>query len=61
MRCHITDNKAGATLNSVPKIPEKLFAMVCHLDVVPAGDGWVSDPFTLTVKDGQMLRPRNRN
>jgi len=32
----------------------KLLGIVCHLDVVPAGEGWNSDPFTLTVKDGAM-------
>lgn len=27
------------------------FAMLCHLDVVPAGEGWTSEAFTLTVDD----------
>jgi succinyl-diaminopimelate desuccinylase len=27
---------------------EKLIGILCHLDVVPAGEGWKSDPFTLT-------------
>lgn len=26
--------------------------ILCHLDVVPAGEGWESDPFTLTEKGG---------
>ena len=26
--------------------------IIGHLDVVPAGDGWETDPFTLTEKDG---------
>lgn len=26
--------------------------IIGHLDVVPAGDGWNTDPFTLTIKDG---------
>ena len=30
----------------------KLIGIVCHLDVVPKGDGWNSDPFSLTVRDG---------
>lgn len=25
-----------------------------HIDVVPAGDGWNTDPFTLTLKDGYL-------
>ena len=29
----------------------KTVAIVCHLDVVPEGDGWNTDPFTLTVKN----------
>ena len=31
---------------------EKLIGILAHLDVVPAGEGWNSDPFTLTEKDG---------
>ncbi|MBR6484862.1 MAG: M20/M25/M40 family metallo-hydrolase, partial [Clostridiales bacterium] len=33
---------------------EKLVGIVCHLDVVPAGDGWNTDPFKLTVVDGSF-------
>ena len=28
-----------------------LIGIICHLDVVPAGDGWNSDPFTLTFNE----------
>ena len=28
--------------------------VLCHLDVVPAGEGWASDPYTLTIRDGVM-------
>ncbi len=31
-----------------------MIGIVCHLDVVPAGEGWETDPFVLTVKDGIM-------
>ena len=27
------------------------FCMLCHLDVVPAGDGWTTDPFCMTVEE----------
>ena len=27
----------------------------CHLDVVPAGDGWTVEPFALTQKDGNLI------
>ena len=30
-------------------------ATITHVDVVPAGDGWASDPFTLREKDGFLL------
>lgn len=33
---------------------DRLIGIICHLDVVPAGDGWNSDPFTLTFKNGAM-------
>ncbi len=33
---------------------EPALAILTHLDVVPAGDGWSSDPFTLT-RDGDKL------
>lgn len=28
--------------------------VVCHLDVVPAGDGWKTDPFEATLRDGRI-------
>ncbi|MGR3179240.1 MAG: M20 family metallopeptidase [Candidatus Anammoxibacter sp.] len=31
-----------------------VLAVVCHLDVVPAGDGWSSDPFKARVVDGRV-------
>lgn len=29
--------------------------VMAHLDVVPAGEGWATDPFTLTVRDGKAI------
>jgi acetylornithine deacetylase/succinyl-diaminopimelate desuccinylase family protein len=29
--------------------------VACHLDVVPAGDGWSQDPFKATVTDGKVI------
>ena len=34
---------------------EKYLATVTHLDVVPEGNGWDADPFTLRVRDGWLL------
>ena len=33
---------------------DRMIGIVCHLDVVPQGSGWNTDPFELTVKDGVM-------
>ena len=33
---------------------EEEFAILCHLDVVPAGDGWTKDPFGGIVEDGSI-------
>ena len=33
---------------------EKLIGIVCHLDVVPEGDGWKVPPFALTELDGKL-------
>ena len=33
---------------------EETLAILTHLDVVPAGDGWDTDPFTAVVKDGKI-------
>lgn len=34
---------------------EKYLATITHLDVVPQGNGWDADPFTLRVRDGWLL------
>lgn len=33
---------------------ETLMGILVHLDVVPAGDGWDTDPFSLEIKDGKV-------
>ena len=32
-----------------------LLGILAHLDIVDAGEGWSTDPFTMTVKDGKIL------
>ena len=32
----------------------RMIGIVCHLDIVPEGTGWDTDPFTLTVKNNIM-------
>ena len=45
------DNYAGAvSLGS----GEETVGVLAHLDVVPAGKGWATDPFQMTIKDGKM-------
>ncbi len=34
---------------------DRLIGILCHLDVVPAGDGWDTDPFDATIKDGNIF------
>lgn len=34
---------------------EKYLATICHVDVVPEGNGWDADPFTMRVRDGWLL------
>ena len=33
---------------------DKVIGIVSHLDIVPSGDGWNSNPFELMIKDGVM-------
>ena len=35
--------------------PDKYLATICHVDVVPVGNGWSADPFTMRIKDGWLL------
>ena len=34
---------------------EELIGILAHLDIVPAGEGWQSDPFKMVEKDGYLL------
>lgn len=33
---------------------EKTLGILCHLDVVPAGDGWQHDPWGAEIEDGKL-------
>lgn len=49
--CHNLDNRAGYVEFGSG---EKLVAALCHLDVVPAGSGWRTDPWQLTIEDEKI-------
>jgi succinyl-diaminopimelate desuccinylase len=33
---------------------EEIVGVLCHVDVVPPGDGWTSDPFAAEIRDGKI-------
>jgi succinyl-diaminopimelate desuccinylase len=33
---------------------EELIGILCHVDVVPEGDGWTSDPYGAEIRDGKI-------
>lgn len=34
---------------------QKRLGVIGHMDVVPAGDGWVTDPFKMLIQDGKII------
>lgn len=34
---------------------EELVGILCHVDVVPEGDGWTSDPYGAEIRDGKIF------
>jgi succinyl-diaminopimelate desuccinylase len=34
---------------------EELLGILCHVDVVPEGDGWSSDPYAAEIRDGKIF------
>lgn len=51
----ITENHDYHCMSVLYGNSEKEIGIVCHLDVVPAGDGWSVEPYELTRKDGLLL------
>ena len=39
----------------VPDASERQIAMICHVDVVPAGQGWTVEPFAVTRREGWLM------
>ncbi len=50
-----TENHEGyvGTIDLDPDLPTTL-AVLCHLDVVPAGTGWKTPPYSLMITNGKM-------
>ncbi|WP_316571011.1 dipeptidase PepV [Neobacillus sp. YIM B06451] len=46
-----TDNLAGHIEIGEGK---ELVGILCHVDVVPEGDGWTSDPYSADIRDGKI-------
>ncbi|MEH7886052.1 dipeptidase PepV [Bacillus sp. JJ1609] len=34
---------------------DEIIGILCHVDVVPEGDGWTSDPFSAEIRDGKIF------
>ncbi len=49
-----THNYDGYAGDVVYGAGEEEFAILCHLDVVPAGDGWTKPPFGGIIEDGKI-------
>lgn len=47
--CNVDGYAGSATLGENPAL-----GILCHLDVVPAGEGWSVPPFDLTERDGRL-------
>lgn len=50
-----TENLGGYAGFAETGSGEEMLAILCHLDVVPGGEGWETDPFDAVVKDGKLL------
>lgn len=59
MGCRAETVDVGAGRTNVAGVfengPGPTFAFNTHIDVVPAGDGWSSDPFKLVERDGKFF------
>ncbi len=49
------DGYCGHVEFPAQNVDAKLFGVLGHLDVVPAGEGWETDPFTLSIVDEKIL------
>lgn len=50
-----THNVDGYAAHAEYGTGEDIIGVLCHIDVVPAGDGWTSDPFMPEVREGKLF------
>lgn len=49
-----THNVGGYAAHAEYGTGEEIIGVLCHVDVVPAGDGWTWDPFRPELRDGKL-------
>lgn len=50
-----SDDEGYMGIADIPGESERQIATIAHVDVVPAGPGWNTDPFTMVRRDGWLL------
>ena len=51
----VSDDEGYVGIADIPGASETQIATIAHVDVVPAGPGWNTDPFTCTRREGWLL------
>ena len=50
-----SDDEGYMGMADIPGASDKQIATICHVDVVPAGPGWNTDPFKMERREGWLL------
>ena len=51
----VGDDEGYVGIADIPGAEDRQIATIAHIDVVPAGPGWNTDPFTCTRREGWLL------
>ncbi len=51
----VSDDEGYVGIADIPGVSDTQVATIAHVDVVPAGPGWSTDPFTCVRRDGWLL------
>ena len=49
-----SDDEGYVGIADIPGRGDKQLATICHVDVVPAGPGWNTDPFAMERREGWL-------